>query len=327
MEMSDKMKKPRSTQKKNDQFDRKLTRESAPEKDNSKWFLKYGAPLVLFIFIWSYWPTIMDIWNIWMRSDEYSSGLLVPILAVYIIWSRRAQLAQCRIQPSLWGLIIFFAAMTIRFLGLLLWYDSAERLSLIICIAALVVLLFGWRLFGKVGTILLFLCLMLPLPKMLEARITLPLQTWATSSAVFTLEVLGYDVIREGNIISIGSTSVAVAEACNGLRMVTAFFVITGLVVLLVNRTWWEKLILLLSALPIGLLCNTIRLSLTSIAFTVLEGVSWEKAFHDYGGFAMMPLALALVVLELWILSKMFTSPPEQSENEKEGILVSRSGY
>ena len=82
-----------------------------------------------------------------------------------------------------------------RYLGLFLWYNSAERLSLIVSIAALVVLLFGWRLFGKVGTIMLFLCLMLPLPRTLEGQITLPLQTWATSSAVFSLEVLGYDVL------------------------------------------------------------------------------------------------------------------------------------
>jgi exosortase/archaeosortase family protein len=95
--------------------------------------------------------------------------------------------------------------------------------------------------------------------------------------------------------------------------MVTAFFVVTGLVVLLVRRAWWEKLIVLVSSLPIALLCNTVRLWITSIAFTVLEGETWKQMFHDYGGFAMMPLALAMVVGELWLLTRL-TTPPMETE-------------
>ena len=105
--------------------------------------------------------------------------------------------------------------------------------------------------------------------------------------------------------------------------MITAFFVIIGLVTLLVKRQWWEKLILIFSALPIALLCNTIRLTITSIAFTMLEGEFWEKAFHDFGGYAMMPLALAIVVLELLILTKLTTMP---DENKEEEILITHSG-
>jgi len=134
----------------------------------------------------------------------------------------------------------------------------------------------------------------------------------ATSSAVFCLETMGYEVMQEGNIIHINDATVAVAEACNGLRMVTAFFVISGLVILLVKRAWWEKLIVLASSLPVALLCNTARLTITAIAFTVLSGEQWEKIFHNFGGYAMMPLALAAVVTELWLLTKLTTLPTKQ---------------
>jgi exosortase len=198
-------------------------------------------------------------------------------------------------------------------------YGSAERLSIALTIAALVLLLFGWQLLRKVSTVLLYLCLMLPWPNRVQTAVTLPLQRWATSSAVFCLEMVGYEVVREGNVIHIGDASVAVAEACNGLRMITAFFVISGLVVLLVKRAWWEKLIVLVSSLPIALLCNTVRLAITAAFFTVLEGEHWEKTFHDFGGYAMMPLALAVVVAELWLLAKL-TTPPEKEE----AIIIKR---
>jgi exosortase len=207
----------------------------------------------------------------------------------------------------------------VRLFGLFFMYGSAERLSIALSIAALVLLLFGWQLLRKVSTVLLFLCLMLPWPNRVQTAVTIPLQHWATSSAVFCLEMVGYEVIREGNVIHIGESSVAVAEACNGLRMVTAFFVISGLVVLLVKRAWWEKLIVLVSSLPIALLCNTIRLTITAIFFTVLEGEYWEEIFHDFGGYAMMPLALVAMVAELWLLTKLTTLP-----DEEEAIIITR---
>ena len=269
--------------------------------------------LISAAFLWSYWPGIVDLWNVWQRSDEYSSGLLVPFLAVYILWSRRLQITGIQIRPFLWGLLAFVVAQAVRFFGLFFMYGSAERLSVVLSIAALVLLLFGWEFFRKVFPILLFLFLMLPWPNRIQTAVTLPLQRWATSSAVFCLEVIGYEVTSEGNIIHIGQVSIAIAEACNGLRMVTAFFVISGLVVLLVERAWWEKLIVFVSGLPIALFCNTVRLALTAIAFTALGGEYWEKFFHDFGGYTMIPLALGIVVGELWFLAKLTAAPKEEA--------------
>jgi len=234
--------------------------------------------------------------------------------------SRRHDITKCPCKPAVfWGLFAFILSQGIRLFGIFFMYSSAERLSIVLSIIALVLLLFGWQLFQKVFTVLLFLCLMLPWPNRVQAAVALPLQHWATSSAVFCLEMIGYEVIQEGNIIRIGNASVAVAEACNGLRMVTAFFVISGLVVLLVKRAWWEKIIILVSSLPIALLCNTTRLTITAIAFTVLNGEHWEKIFHDFGGYVMMPLALVMIVAELWLLIKLTTPPTEEQT-----IIVTR---
>ena len=279
----------------------------------------FATSLILIAFFWCFWPDLTYLWKIWMRNDEYSSGLLVPFLAVYILWSRRQKIVQCPIKPSIIGVFIFLFAQALRLFGLLFMYSSAERLSIVLSIAGLVVLLFGWRFFKKVATVLLFLCLMLPWPNRIQTAVSLPLQRWSTSSAVFCLELMGYELLQEGNVIHIGDSTVAVAEACNGLRMITAFIVISGLVVLLAKREWWEKLIILFSSLPIALLCNTIRLTITAIFFTILEGEQWEKIFHDFGGYAMMPLALAAIVAELWLLAKL-TIPPET----KKEIIITR---
>ncbi len=271
-----------------------------------------GGIIVLLAFLWSYWPTLIDLMIVWKRSDEYSSGLLVPFLAVYVIWTRREDLAPVPVRPAiLWGAGLFLFAQAVRGAGLYLMFHSAERLSLILSLVALVLLLTGWRYLGKLASVLVFLCLMFPWPRRLQGAVALPLQSWATTSAVFCLELVGYEVLRDGNVIHIGDSSVAVAEACNGLRMVTAFFVINALVVLLVRRAWWEKLLVVVSSLPIALLCNTLRLAVTAILFTIIEGEGWKQRFHDWDGYAMMPLAIGMVVGELWLLARLTTPPVE----------------
>ena len=272
-----------------------------------KWF---GGIMIFAIFMWSYWNNVIaDLWTIWLQSDEYSSGILVPAIAACLVWTRRYKIAECKISPSLWGCIIFISAQLLRFFGLLFMYASAERLSMVVTIAAIIILMFGWTVFARLSTILLFLCLMLPLPNSFANSITLPLQQWATSSAVFCLEALGFNLIREGNVINLDGITVAVAEACNGLRMLTSFFIISGMVAMIINRNWIYKLIIVASSIPIALLCNTIRLTATSIAFTQIDSRKWEMFFHDFGGFAMMPIALMLVVLELKLLSNIFMEP------------------
>jgi exosortase len=273
-----------------------------------------AGSLVLLAFLRSYWPTVKELWQTWQRSPENSAGLLVPFLAAYVLWTRRQDLAAISVKRSLfWGVAVFAFAQTIRGLGLYLLYGSAEMLSIIFSVTALILMLFGWAALRKVATVVLFLCLMLPWPHRIQTQISLPLQQWATSSAVFCLELLGYEVTQDGNVINMGSTSVAVAEACNGLRMVTAFLVISALTVLLARRSLWEKLAVLASSLPVAFLCNVIRLTVTAMLYRIIENENVRDMIHSSAGYAMMPLALAFVVGEFWLL-KQLTAPPEQME-------------
>ena len=60
-----------------------------------------------------------------------------------------------------------------------------------------------------------------------------------------------------------------------------------------------------ISGVPIALVCNTIRLTVTAISFTIVKGEYWEKLFHDFGGYAMMPLAIGIIIFEFWLLERI----------------------
>jgi exosortase len=188
-------------------------------------------------------------------------------------------------------------------------YSSAERLSIVLSIWSVAIIILGFKMFYRLLPIFLFLLLMLPPPRIIHTSLMLPLQNMATVCSAFCLQTMGYAVIRQGNILLINNSAVAVSEACNGLRMITAFFIIVVFISLIIKKNTWEKILLLLSGLPIAFVCNIIRLTFTAVIFTIVSGRKWTTLFHDFGGFAMVPLAVALVVLELWLMNSLVTWP------------------
>lgn len=93
----------------------------------------FGGVVIVLLLLWSYWPTVTYLWSVWHRGDENSAGLLVPFLALYVLWSRRRDLGRVPIQPAiLSGVAVFVVAQAMRGLGIYKMYGSAVRFSLIL---------------------------------------------------------------------------------------------------------------------------------------------------------------------------------------------------
>lgn len=265
------------------------------------------AALLPAALLWSYWPTIYALFKDWQSDDNYSVGQLVPIAALYLLWQERSALSQYRAAPSFFGgvgLLIF--AQVVRLFGLAFLFESAERYSIVLSIAGIVLLAAGWRIFHHVRWILLFLFLMVPLPGKIHNLISGPLQSLATGAAVFTLELIGFEVTRQGHVMVLNdSVPIAVAEACSGLRMLTAFVVVAATLAYVVNRPPWQKITLICSSVPVALLCNLLRLVVTAVLFVVASSEVGERFFHDFAGITMMPIAVLLLAAELWLMSRL----------------------
>lgn len=256
--------------------------------------------------VWCYWPTLQQLYKDWQRSQEYSVGQLVPVAALWLLWNDRRRLRECRIRPCLWGIAVILLAQTVRAYGLWRLYESAERYSLVLTVAGLVLLVAGRRVFREVRWILIYLVLMVPLPGRVHNLISFPLQTQATIGAVFLLELFQVPMTRRGNIIEMSDgTELAVAEACSGLRMLTAFVVVAAVLAYFVNRPRWQKAVLVVSSVPIAIVCNTIRLAATAVLCTAVGNEIADVFFHDFAGWAMMPLALLILLGELFLMKKL----------------------
>jgi exosortase len=181
------------------------------------------------------------------------------------------------------------------------WLESA---TIPLATASVALALGGRGLLGWAWPAIAFSCFMLPLPSRLNTAMAGPLQSLATLGSVTLLEATGLPVISEGNVIIVGGERLEVARACNGLSMLLSFATLITAMVVLVDRPPRQRVALLLSIVPVALLCNVLRIVATAWA-THLAGHAVEAA-HDWAGLAMMPMALALMWLELRILSWVF---------------------
>lgn len=283
------------------------------------WLIIFALAAVV---IWAYWPVILDLIDEWQENDDYSAGQLVPITALFLVWRDRKKFKESVITPFWPGIILLFLAQAARTYGLLYMFESGERYSLVLMIAGLVLTVAGVDIFRKAFWIILFLFLMVPFPGKIHNLISGPLQRLATSGSVFLLEAFGANVSQQGNVVSLnGETTMAVAEACSGLRMLTAFIIVSAFIAYMIKRSRFQKAFVLFSSIPIAVMCNIIRLCVTAVLFMLISSQAAEKFFHDFAGVTMMPAAVLLIFFELWLLKLLTTNEPELQKN----IIIRKS--
>jgi exosortase len=245
----------------------------------------------------------------WQTNDDYSAGQLVPLVAIFLVWRERRALGQCLLAPCWWGgIALVLLAQAVRIYALLFVFGSVEPYTLVLTIAGLVLMVAGWQVFRRLLWILLFLFLMLPLPGPVHNTISGPLQRLATTGSVVLLEAFGVQVSQQGNVVVLGeNTPIAVAEACSGLRMLTAFVMVAAFIAYMVKRPRWQKAVLLASSIPVAVICNIVRIFATAVLILHVSSEVGEKFFHDFAGLVMMPVAVLLLFGELWLMDKIVT--------------------
>ncbi len=250
--------------------------------------------------LWSYWPTLRELGERWADDPQYSHGYLVPAFALYLLWRQRARLAGGASRPSWWGVGLILAGLALRLVGSYFFFPWLDGFSLLPVLAGVVVLLGGWAALRAAWPAVAFLGFMLPLPHSLQNALAQPLQRVATAASAYLLEALGFPAVTKGNVILLRETRVGVVEACNGLSMLMTFLALSAGVALL-RRDWAGRAVVLLSAVPIALAANVLRVTVTA-ALQETSGVETAGFVHDAAGWLMMPLGLALLGLELLIL-------------------------
>jgi exosortase D (VPLPA-CTERM-specific) len=278
--------------------------------------LRQGWMPVLVIVVgltMSYWPTLELMVEQWLNNDDFSHGLLIIPISLYLIWERRQRLTGYRPQSDWRALSVLVLAILLLVVGELGAELFTIRVSLLIFFIATLWLLYGWELIKASAFPLAFLFLMLPLPGFIYRNLTFPLQILSSKWAVGFLHLWGIMAYREGNVIDLGFTQFQVVEACNGLRFILPLFTLGVLFAFWKKRPLWKRLILIAATVPIAIFANVLRIGGTGVLSKFFGPEVAEGFFHGFSGWAVFMLSFGLFFILNYLLSLL---PGEASETE-----------
>lgn len=266
-----------------------------------------GLPIVALgaAVLYLYYPVLVDLVHQWRADEDYSHGFLIPIVSAYLIWQRRERLRDCRTKGSAWGYCILLAGLMLLIISQAGTFGYPARLSLLVVFTGLILFLSGPEVLRVVAFPLAYLLFMVPLPAPALNQIAFPLQLQAARLATGTLDVLNVPVFREGNIINLPSMRLEVAQACSGIRSLISLLALAVIYAYFTQRGWGPRLTLALSAIPIALVANAARVTLTGVLVETVDPRLALGFYHTFSGVVIFGLAFGLLALEGLALSRL----------------------
>ncbi len=258
------------------------------------WIAAFLVLLGVLTFVYA--PLFKYCFEQWLKPD-YSHGFLVPLFAGYLAWHWREWAPTKLRWPELWGLAVlaggiglFVAAGKINMAK-----EWLQGLSFVINLCGATLLLGGWSALRWLAPALAFLLFMFPLPFRVEHALGWQLQKVAAIASEFVLQTVGYPTYREGVVLHVKDHVLEVEKACSGLSMLLTFAALSTGMALLIKRPWFDRVLVLISAVPVAVLANVIRISLTGVLYNEGGRELGERVFHDFAGWMMMPIALVIL--------------------------------
>ncbi len=250
----------------------------------------------------------------WWNDPNSGHGLLLVPLSLWFAYSRGRH-AKAAPQRML-GLGILVTAIVFRYAADLAAELFVMRGSMIMALAGLTVfyagfrqLIFWWLPFTLVS-------LSVPIPEVILNTVALPLQFTASKIGASLLEWRKIPVLMTGNVIRIPGQELFVAEACSGLRSLTALLSLGVLLGALFLQTVPARLLLVLVAIPIAILINGFRVFLTGFLVLFVSPEMGEGFMHTSEGMMMFGGAFLLTSLVAWLLGlierKVIRGTPQQ---------------
>lgn len=280
------------------------SRHAAQETTEDSAFSGSILALLAGVLIWGYWDPLAKIAGYWC-GPHYAMGWLVPVFAAVLLWVRWQPVTVPTGTERRWGLALLAAGLGCRLWCAQVGLDVAEMVTFVPCLASLFLLVGGWRMFRWAAAPVGLLIFMYPLPWSWENRLLDPLQDVATTISTFALQTLGFEAYHQGNVIFINEMPQGVVDASSRLPLAMTVLAAAAAITLITRRPWWERVLILLSAIPIALAVNVGRIATAGIFFGRGGTAAAGMVLHELAGWIMMPLAILLLWIEFLVVSHL----------------------
>jgi len=276
------------------------------------------------LLYWFFENSIYSIVNKWVNDPSWSHGFLIPLFSLYFVNQHKNQIISLRPKPSYIGLVLLVPICVFYLLNIVYFQIGYfGKLAPIAALGASVLFLGGWSLVRYAWLPVCYLFFAVPLPDALYRMITVPMRVLAAKIANALLNIVPdlnatvngvvIDVVYKGAKFE---PSLNVAEACSGMRLLMAFMALGVAMAYLHPRAVWQRLVLLASTIPIAILCNVVRVTVTGFIYILWDPKYATGIYHDLLGMLMLPLAFGLYGGLAWFMSNLLVDAKDQVQED-----------
>ncbi|MHC5163532.1 MAG: exosortase/archaeosortase family protein [Planctomycetota bacterium] len=290
------------------------------------------AAVISTLIWWIFREEINGIVRQWLTNPSWSHGFLIPLFSLYFLNQSKDEILEIQQPRPSWlvglPLLLFFLALyPVNVVMLKFMYG--KPLIVIAVIGSVVLFLGGWKILKYAWLPVAYLFFAVPLPGRLYFQLTNPMRQLAAQVATVVLNLVPQlEATVQGSTIDVIYQNVRmepgldVADACSGMRLVMAFVALGVAMAYLHWRPIWQRLVLLGSTLPIAILCNIVRVTITGFIYILGNPKYAQGIYHDMLGMLMLPLAFVLYGGLAWLMSNLFV---DEDQIEEEDIIVRKA--
>lgn len=260
------------------------------------------------LLIACYAPVLYGLVHQWAIDEDMGHGFFVPAVAGYIAWRRRDELVSLKPVPNYWGLaLVVFGAIQMM-LGTLGAQIFIARTAFLVSVVGAVLFMGGTRALKILAFPMFLLVFMFPIPAIIYARITLPLQLFASSVAETVLNFIGTPVLRDGNVLELANGQrLSVVEACSGIRSLLSLSFLSLIYAYFFDHKVWMRWVLLAATIPIAIAANASRVTLTGLISEYRPDLA-QGFFHTAEGWVLFIVALVLLVAFHQLINRIYSA-------------------
>jgi exosortase len=264
------------------------------------WWAMGGAGAVLMI-----WIVGGSINKDWEDTAYFWSLMLLPLTMGWQVWALRGHLVG-RDEPSTTaGPVVVAVAMATYYLGVKAGQPRVVVVSGIVLLYGLALSFRGRDIFRLVFFPITFLFLMVPL-NFLDNVVGFPLRMFVARVSTMALNGMGIEAVQRGSGIISPVFSFDVADPCSGIRSLMALTTVTAAYAYVTQRAQWKRWFLFLCAMPLAVLGNLARVISIALVAQVYGQKTATEVYHEWSGFILFPVALAVMVLIGLLLNFQF---------------------
>ena len=248
-------------------------------------------------------PVLYVVGN-WATPDG-SHGPLILAVSIYLLWLRKNEIRQLRPEPALFsGGLLLFAGGFVYFSGVISSTLLVQVVSIVPVLLGIILLLGGTSFFRIFFLPVGYLFFLTGFIEQIMGSFAIYFQNVSAWIAAMVLRLGGMPVFLESTIIDLPHISLEVVRACSGISHIVALFALAVPLAYLTQKTLLRKVILVFSALFIGLFANGLRIVLIALFTRFFPDAGVHGPYETFRVAVIFFFGLVLLVLLSRVLDR-----------------------